>query len=220
MNAKQVGIAVPRGLAVFSLVAAFLATFSFSARAALIPIAPPPSVVPGALESNVDAWVFVEKQVTLQAPIAVDISAPGKYDNSNPNSVGVIPAGTKVQSYFIHRDPVGEQVGSIIGVAIAPTKILGIITTDANLDATDALLGSPATIYPTGTAFRGMEIPYVIPDSLTWFNNFITIAFQSNAAAVTDQIRVIALVPEPPSQFLIMGALAGMWIFARRNRAQ
>jgi hypothetical protein len=189
------------------------------ASAALVPIPAPLSVLPGALESNTNAYLFVEKQVVLPYAVTVDISVPGLYNNSNPGSISTIPAGTRVQSYFIHRDPVGNAYGTVLGAAISPTKILGIIYSDALLDATDALLGNAGTLYPTGVANRGMEIPYAItPDVIGWNANYIAIAFQSNAAAVTDQMRILAVVPEPTSAALLaLGGLGLVYLAARRR---
>jgi hypothetical protein len=189
------------------------------AAATLIAISPPPSVLPGALESTTDAFLFPEKTVTLGAPLSVDISVPGTYNNSNPNSVGNIAAGTKVKSFFMHHDSLNGQFYTATGFAIAPANILGIIYTDAKLNATDALLGNPTTAYPTGVANRGLEIPFVItPDSIFWSGNMIFISFVSNTAAVLDQMRILVAIPEPSTLVLGLSAAASLLLFSRARR--
>ncbi|MBX7074085.1 MAG: hypothetical protein K1X71_13150 [Pirellulales bacterium] len=202
-----------------SMVLAALAS-STTVLAGVIPIAPPPSVLPGVLESNTDAYRFDEQQVLLGVAVAVDIATPGLYDNSNPDDPGVIPAGTWVRSYFLHRDPVGSAFGVVTGTVISPTKVLGIIFSDANLDATDPLVGALGTTYPTGTGFRGMEIPFIItPDEIFWDGNQVTVSFESDAALVVDQIRVLAEIPEPASATITLsGCFALGWAARRRAR--
>jgi hypothetical protein len=191
----------------------------------LIGISPPPSVMLGALQSQTNAYIFKESTETLSAPLAVDIDVAGTYNNSNPNAPGVIPAGTTVTSYFITHESVNNAFSTVLGFAISPDKILGIITTDAGLDATDSVLGHSGTLYPTGLAFRGLEMPYSItPDAVTLGPSYLTISFTSNTAAVLDQIRVItvAQIPEPTSLCLaglggLLALLAGRKAWRRRG---
>ena len=108
----------------------------------------------------------------------------------------------------------------MLGFAISPDHILGIITTDPGLDATDSILGHPGTLYPTGLAFRGLELPYAItPDAVTLGPSYLTISFVSNTMAVMDQMCVITLanVPEPSSICLAGIGAALFGLFARRK---
>jgi hypothetical protein len=194
-----------------------------TAQAATIPIVAPPSVQPGALTSQTNAYVFLESTQTLNAPLSVDISAPGLYNSSSPTSLGVIPAGTDVSSYMIHHESVDSQYSFIYITFTFPEPVLGIITTDANLDATDLTLGNPGTAYPTGLEFRGLEMPYTItPDSVFWAGNEVYVAVASTTALVLDQIRVITAanipVPEPGSISLALLGAAGLALACYRRR--
>lgn len=204
------------GLVALSLAASISAQ---NCHAAIVPIAPPASVVPGALEDNDDTFLFIESEQTLQAPLAVDISVPGNYTFGVPLTPGVIPAGTPVRSYMLHRDTVNNAFKVGVGIAISPTKILGIIATDASLDATDALLGNAGTAYPTGLAYRSPELTFpILPDTIIWSKNSITIAGVMPTAAVIDQFRVIALIPEPATLTMLSVAAAVVGIFGWRRR--
>ncbi len=207
----------------------FLAMFTVglltatAVHAATVPILAPPSVQPGALTSQTDAYVFFESTLTLGSPLAVDISAPGLYNSSSPSSAGVIPAGTDVSSFMIHRESVSQQYSFVYITYTFAEPVLGIITTDAGLDATDLTLGAAGTLYPTGLDFRGLEMPYTItPDSVFWAGNQVFVAVASTTALVLDQLRVITRptvpVPEPGSITLsVLGAL-GLAVMCWRKR--
>jgi hypothetical protein len=202
---------------------ALAACAATSAGAATVPIAAPPSVLPGALTNQTDAYVFLEKTLTLGSPLSVDISAPGLYNSSSPTSLGSIPAGTDVSSYMIHHESVNQQYSFIYITFTFPEQVLGIITTDAGLNATDLSLGNPGTAYPTGLANRGLEMPYTItPDSVFWAGNQVYVAVASTTALVLDQMRVITAatipVPEPASITLSLLASAGLALVCWRKR--
>jgi hypothetical protein len=74
---------------IFALSVAYFA--SNFATAALIVIPAPPSVQPGAIQSQTDAVLFLESVSTLASPLAVDIAAPGLYTNAAPNATGLLP---------------------------------------------------------------------------------------------------------------------------------
>lgn len=200
--------------------AAIAATHS-QTRGATIPIAAPPSVLPGALTSQTDAYVFLESTLTLGAPLPVDISLPGLYNSNSPTSVGAIPAGTNVSSYMIHHESVDQQYSFIYITFTFPNPVLGIITTGPGLDATDLTLGNPGTTYPTGLDFRGLEMPYTItPDSVFWAGNQVFVGVASTTALILDQMRVITQVPEPGSITLSVLGVLGFAAFCWRRRSK
>ena len=107
-----------------------------------------------------------------------------------------------------------------MGTTVFSTRILGIITTDAGLDNTDATLGLGTTMYPTGLVFRSLELPYAItPDSVTLGSDDRTFSFVSNTAAVLDQMRIITLVPEPSSIVLSATGATLAALAYRRKRS-
>jgi hypothetical protein len=64
---------------------------------------PPSSVQLGAFESSENLRVFTEREnVTLATDVAVNVFRSG----------GKIPAGTRVNSYFVHFDPVGGSISA------------------------------------------------------------------------------------------------------------
>lgn len=74
---------------------------------AISEIAAPASTLEGALDSNTQIFLYAEQaSVTLGSALAVNLDAPGTYDNTNlPPGGGPIAAGTQVDSYFVHFNP-------------------------------------------------------------------------------------------------------------------
>lgn len=118
----------------------------------------PESCVFNDLEDNKIVWMFQEREgYMLPSSVNVDISQPGRY-TGNRTTPGTIPAGTVVDCYFLHYDSIGSQGATTSGQVITFTdEILGYIVSTNTLSATDAVLGSPATVYPTGQGARGFE---------------------------------------------------------------
>jgi hypothetical protein len=159
-------------LAATSATAAIVAT-----APAFIQIAPPPSVELNQLQSNVDLFAFNERQCfSLTYNLQTDH--------------GVIPAFTKMSSHGLHGDPFTQLV--LNGRVRFDGQIIGVISTTAGLDATDAACGAPGTVYPTGVEpNRGLES--------TQADSYQIIAGGFGIAAVmdipffsfSDQIRVL-----------------------------
>ncbi len=185
----------------------------------------PPSTVQEALYGG--ANVFEEQHdVLLGAPLQVDISdpgIPGVYSTGDSYAPGVIPAGTRVSSFFIHYDTPGVNVGEGEFLINTDADILGVILTDNLLDASDPILGNAGTIYPTGLQLRGTTSdPTEGNDKVTvgFFNDVTsrTLIINMQVGAVLDQIRVITAVPEPSGIVLAAMALGSLALFARRRR--
>src|SRR3954447_17915839 len=128
---------VPAGVANASIVATGGAT---------VLISPPPSVNFNQLESDTQQFAFDEQQhVTLATGLPVDITVPGTYDDEADLTPGTIPAGTVVNSQFVHCDNATQKVHQQIeGFVQTDTDILGIAVLAPALDATD-VLGAPGT---------------------------------------------------------------------------
>ena len=120
----------------------------------------PDSTVFGNLESNSKVRMFQERSCySLPSPVKVDITAPGRYEGNFTSTSSTISAGVEVDSYLLHFDPVGSQNAATGGQVIKFSEdILGIICLDAQLNASDSVLGSPNTVYPAGQAGRGFEV--------------------------------------------------------------
>jgi hypothetical protein len=139
---------------------------------------PPASVQPGAWESDDTIRVFGEK--TNQV-LSADLTVGGV----------TIPAGTKVNSYYVHADAVGNANTDhpFSGSVSFGTKVLAVATSTAGLQATAPTFGVPGTTYST-SADQGLE-----------YNDTATLSTQSTVSMslhvynTADAIRVITLAP-------------------------
>jgi len=118
----------------------------------------PGSLVFNSEESNSAARLYQERAAfTLPADVSVDASSPGTYTGSGGSGT-TIPAGTAVDVFYLHFDPVGRQKAEIYnGVIRFGGTILGIIYTKGKLDSTDYTLGKDDVQYPTGQNSRNFE---------------------------------------------------------------
>lgn len=124
----------------------------------LVEIAPPPSVVLGALENNDQVVAFTEREGhTLANAVEADITEPGTYALTSQLTPATIPAGTRVDSHFIHADPVGTSARSFIGSITFESDIIGVMVQTSSLDDSDSL-GAAGTAYPTGDDRRKIEL--------------------------------------------------------------
>jgi hypothetical protein len=186
-NHQQPGHGFAPGRARWKLAAATLgvAVAATSAAAAIVGTAPvfvqvlpaPVSVAPGGLLSDLNLFSFNERQC---------FPVPG---GGVATDSGVIPAGTLVSSHFLHGQPVTNLLLS--GQVLFNGPILGVISTSAGLDATDAAFGAPGTIYPTGQAFRGLEAGQADAYAIVAGGFGINARMEVPPASFLDQIRVI-----------------------------
>jgi len=213
-------------IAVSVIAAGMIAVVPSAADAAIasvsgqvVQISPPPSVLFGALQSDDNMFAFDEKQnVTLTAALPVDISQAGQYGpdcGCDPLTPGSIPAGTTVSSLFVHADPVGNKKPATVldATIVTTTPIIGIEVCgpakpsvcggNHGLDASDAVLGAPGTLYPTGDFGRGMNFD-IQNDYLVWMVNNHTVQIQTSTAAHVDEVRIItAGAPPPPATIIV-----------------
>jgi hypothetical protein len=179
-------------LAVLAAVGASTAVAAItSTSGAVVKIPPPASVVDGALESDTEIRAFDEQQcVTLASDLQLDVTPGG--------GPGVVPAGTSVSSQFLHFDPTGGSLVTLSGSITTDAPVLGVITSAANLNASDSL-GAPGTTYPSN-AQRGLEPPGPAPadgdSAAISASNTVTVSLKDQFHF--DQIRVISECPPPP----------------------
>ena len=190
----------PRIAAAIAAVAALSAVGAGAAWAAITgttghveQVAPPANVAANVLESDTRIRAFDERQcVTLTSDLAVDI-VPG-------GGSGTIPAGTSVSSQFLHFDPTNASIVTLSGSITTDQAVLGVITSQANLDASDSVLGAPGTTYPTGDPARDLEGPGPFPsdgDSAAISGtNEVTVTLKDRFHF--DQVRVVTACPPPP----------------------
>ena len=181
-------------------------------------ITPPPSVQPGAIESNTQAFIFRENPgFQLAVDLDIDISQSGTV-TSSPATPGTIAAGTAIESYYLQFDKVGETAAfaTANGSVTFNREILGLIVFNDGLDATDSILGSSATLYPTASPNRGIIAEQRGNDSLTLTADRKTLQFTLETANRVDSLRIIT-VPEPNALLLSSIALLGGFLLRRRD---
>ena len=177
---------------------------------AIVQIPPPPSVWIHVLESNTEMFTFDEQQnVTLAAPLGVDITVPGTYDEVADLTPGMIPAGTVVSSHFLHADKIGSGSGPVHlkGTIEVDTDILGIAVMAPNLDGSD-FLGVPGTIYPTGGLQRQVGLNPT-GDYIIEHVDRRTVTVKISVNAHMDQVRIITEGDPPPTGG--QGCTPGYW---------
>lgn len=188
----------------------------------------PPSLAMQAYESNSMISLISERTSwKLTNDLVVDATGTGLYDASSLLSPSAIAKGTKVDSWILHSDPVGVITSwdnSIVlgGGVTFDRKILGVIVLDSTLDASDAEVGSPGTLYSI-SSHRGLELDLTCPilkyDAFTISADERSISMIFHTDRNGDEIRVIteALGPVPaPGAAAVMG-LAGLMASRRRR---
>jgi hypothetical protein len=158
----------------------------------------PPSLLPGKFEDPERFRLIAESHLkTLAAAVPVDLTANGLYDSATdfPLLRPAVAAGTVIDSYLLHADPIGQpQPGTLFSARLTfDTDVLGVSVTDGGLDASDLAVGATGTtVYPTGVASRGFEIP-VGPSSVDTVEliNRRTVDISVITSTVTDEIRII-----------------------------
>jgi hypothetical protein len=88
---------------------------------------PPSSLMPGAVENNLKALLFMEDtDLTFASAITVDATAPGVYQSKASLTPGSIAAGTPISDAYIHADPVTSGT-TFTGSVTFNSNILGLI---------------------------------------------------------------------------------------------
>jgi hypothetical protein len=125
--------------------------------------AAPASLAPGALENNRTMYAFDERQgVRLSSAVTVDFAEPGAYTRNEiwPAMTvheRTIPSGTWVNSHYVHMDVTTPRATTLRATITFDSDILGVIVTDARLQATDGTLGAPGTVF-ADSARRTVEL--------------------------------------------------------------
>ena len=121
----------------------------------------PPSLRKADYENEDEVRVFKEQSgFLLSSAIPVDMAGPGGwgYSTSNDSPSGSIPAGSIVDVYLLHYDPINDTNSYVENQTLTfGGKILGVIHQTGKLKSTDAIVGHvPDVQYDQGNA-RGYE---------------------------------------------------------------
>jgi hypothetical protein len=185
-------------------------------------IAGPVSFLAGETESSSTIFIFDEGTTLLTEDVFVNAFGVGTHDGSAPPYL-IIPAGTRVNSYLVHFDPVGTSFTTLTGTVYfeAGETILGVQTHTPLLYATDGLLGDPSATYPTAfDEFRAFE---TLPgtDTVTLPVAMDSASFTLFAELGVDQARILTYAIPEPSTFVALAGLVLCFTAARcRRRGQ
>lgn len=123
----------------------------------------PKSVAAGELEDSDRVFVIRERtDVVLDKPMAVAIREPGEFGFDKLSS-GPLAAGTRVDSYLLHYDAVGDDKDARMTIEADVTfdrPVLGLIV-KSGINANDAMFAHPDTTYEQDKT-RGIEIEDVV----------------------------------------------------------
>jgi len=180
--------------------------------------------IPGDLSLNAnesDDTIFAfdeQRNLLLTSDLSADIVSYGFYNESGDLSGagGIIAAGTRVNSYLFHADPVGEPTSPLVvyeGSAKFSNQILGVIVQTVSLNATDSVLGAGGTTYYTGVN-RGLE--FTSQDQVTLSIAYDTLTLHLETGNVLDHVRVIEAVPVPGAVLLGLLGLSVAGVKLRR----
>lgn len=171
-------------------------------------IGAPASCTPTSLTGPI-AYAWDEQQGVPVANLFVDMT-----NNPCPNPGAAIPGllSGVVDSHFIHFEDF-SGLPPAVGSVTFNDPIVGVIFYNAQLDATDALLGAGGTVYPTLFPFRDLTT------NTSFFSiSGSTINFSLDTISPVlgvMQVRVLTQVPAPGSAVGV--AMVGAACFRRRR---
>ena len=165
-------------------------------------VPPGPGFVPGAYEDSEHITVFLEqRKVTLSNDLHVDLADPGEFRKIRHDQGPVLLKGTRVRSYLLQLDPVGQlpkldpAKSRVQGQITFDQPILGLLASNDKLLATDQSLGHTKADY--GKLPRGVEPPKPkLPnaegrDVVILAADQRTLTLNIAAGSAVDQIRVL-----------------------------
>jgi len=134
---------------------------------------------------------------TLNAPVELNASEPGTYQNETDLTPLDLPAGSRVRSYFLHFKPNAPELGkerelvSVEGTITFNQAILGVILLEDELSATDAMFSDRNS--PAARSVRKLELGGgVIGDSFSISEDRKTLTLSLSVLRIfSDRVRVI-----------------------------
>ena len=214
---------------IFTLVYVALLAVGGSGEAALIAvggdvvqIAPPPNVELDQWTSDTEASVFAERTgFSLPVPVDVNLSVPGVTTGGPNHSPATLAAGTGVDSYYLHFDPIGVAANELyaVGTLTFDQDVLGVMYHESNITNSN-FLGAPGTTYPANDFWIGLKSE----DFFSLSADRRSITFEFATRPWIDSMRIVTMadstVPEPSTYALGAIGLIGLCAFAyRRCRA-
>jgi hypothetical protein len=196
---------------------------SFSSNV-VFPASTPASLRSGSLESNTTVYGFVETlgHVLGQAvPVEIVANGAKNYDSILDLNLGTLPVGMRVNSYFLHFDPVGlfgiNKNPGLVQMQFDPLyRIAGIQLGLLLNDGANASIKKPGVTYENRILFAyGLEMV-----GLDWIHllddQTIQINLSSSLGAI-DNVRILVETPEP-GVALLLGPALGLLLWTGRRR--
>ncbi|WP_156800575.1 PFE-CTERM domain-containing protein [Thalassoporum mexicanum] len=200
------------------------------------PIGPGFTIERNQYESDTNVFFFLESVNQIFAvPIAVDADQPGVNYNSGNLSIGAIPAGIMIDSYYFSYDPETDGIGISRSTTASITfdkPIGGLIFQDTFLSASDTLDPSNlnfaqanVTYPPDGIVNPGINDMNIGVDGgsagITWTGRTLNFDVSAGSNGV-DNVRVL-LVPfefSPSMGLVALGLGAAGWYVAKKRVAR
>jgi hypothetical protein len=190
---------------------------------------PPANITPGNWESSTSIRFFTERQnFVLPIPLTVDVTIPSTVVLNPDLSIGTLGAGTIVDSFYIHVDPINRTSGLLSGRLVFDRDILGIIVGTFNgvntvnggmdgdtHDVSNQILGRSGITYGR----EPLEVRFG-DDPFTLSTDRRTLDFSFAFGTVGDNMRITTQatsVPEPTSFLLAFTAIVTSHRRSRRN---
>lgn len=172
------------------------------AVSASIQIAPaPPSLLPPAFRAIPIRLIAEQDDLRLEAPLT--LSGPG---------APTLPAGSVVDVWLVHFASTGTVPRQTGTITFNDRRVLGVLTTDAQLIATHPTLGRAGTTYWTGAGV-GTEAP----DTVTVGVRTVQLDLTVSVASTIDELRIVTVANPDPVDTVISAERRGELPFAART---
>jgi hypothetical protein len=197
------------------------------------PSSTPSSLLSGVLERNSAAYGFVEKTgFTLTQALPVDLIPgapyPRNFDLTSQANPGLLPAGLKVNSYFIHYDPIGSSdvsihnPGTVQIVFSANSYIAGIqVTRLRQGNAASSQVRMAGVTYETSAgAEYGVELDSGSNNYPDWVHVIDPRTIEIRLHSATDNIdnmRILTVETPEPASLLLFGPALAILAWKRRR---
>lgn len=150
-----------------------------------------------------------QEQADFLLPASVSTDMNGSMESDSGLS-----AGTKVESFFFHFDPLGRDRTVATGSVTFADQIIGIMINGETIFLGDPILANGAILPNTGAASRGLEAN---GDTLSVGDDGRTLNVTLTSSASFDQFRVLTAAPVPTPGAMALLGLGGL-AAARRRR--
>jgi hypothetical protein len=164
-------------------------------------------------ESDTQIRAFAEQtNLILSQDVADDISVPGTSPSASSNNLSpaTIPAGTAVNSYFLHFDVVGQRATAnaleATGSISFAEPVVGILALSDTLNTSNSFFALAGVTYASG-ADHGLDFDPAgdgTSDIVTLTADRRTVAVDLRNASFADDLRIVTAVPEPACISLCM----------------